>query len=88
MARVGWVSRMKVMRIYALSVGWLECVGLVVGVVNLLWSCLFFQNPAFGPFITNDRVQRDNPRKASGLCVKAVRSVANDIANAILVENW
>lgn len=73
------------MQYYTISGGRQESAdGAAVVVEGLLRSCFFFQNPAFGPFITNDRVHRDNPRKLPGLCVKAVRSVASDVANTSL----
>lgn len=43
-----------------------------------------FQKPAFGPLITNAKVQRESPRRESGRCTAAVKREANDITNAIL----
>lgn len=58
-----------------------------VGVAGMLGSIILlrlFQNPALEPFMTNDNVHLDRPRKASGLCVPAVRSDAMDKTNVRL----
>lgn len=60
-------------------------VGTTLGVGGILGSRLLrFQNPAFGPFITNARAHRDRPLKESGLWIAAVRRVDIERTKAIL----
>lgn len=55
------------------------------GVVGALGSRRFrFQKSAFGPFMIKANVQRESPRRVSGLCIAAVISVENDKMKATL----
>jgi len=72
-ARLSWFSGMT------------KGVGGMEGVGGMLGSRLLrFQKPAFGPLVTKDNVQRDNPRNESGRWMAAVNNTDMDRMKAML----